>query len=336
MYIKRYTVATLFFMFLVGWYVFGYISQDSIAIESFGLNLPILPIAVWVLVPVAFLYLASVFHMSYYSFLSNLKFKKYQKDYDKFLESIADAYLAKPFRSHSFKSDEYKILGKLIDHSDISAHNDLEIDNEKLNAILALRNKIESGEIVSLKEYGLSDENPLVIKNNHNKFRKNELSIDTILTKSEKFDEELSRAAYQKFVVDAQLSDILSYKKFMSKEALFTILKRINGDENILEISNEALIELFTSIELDSKDYISASKLLASSMVPDQRMRFFELLAEKVELANAAYLYTLFDLEMIEKADEILENSLDDECLNFKAYRELKNSTNKFNINLFV
>ncbi len=84
MYIKRYTVATLIFMFLVGWYVFGYVSQESITVESFGLNLPILPIAIWVLIPLAFLYLASIIHMSYYSFLDSLKFKKYQKDYDKF------------------------------------------------------------------------------------------------------------------------------------------------------------------------------------------------------------------------------------------------------------
>jgi len=39
---------------------------------------------------------------------------------------------------------------------------------------------------------------------------------------------------------------------------------------------------------------------------------------------------------LLAPADEILENSQDDEYVNFKAYRALKACNKNFNINLFV
>jgi hypothetical protein len=117
---------------------------------------------------------------------------------------------------------------------------------------------------------------------------------------------------------------------------LFVIFARINADENTLEISNEALISLFNVLDLDAKDLIKVSSTLSTTMIPEQRMKLFETLSEKREDAVEAYMFTLFDLEMLAPANELLENTQDDEYLNFKAYSALKECGKNFNINLFI
>ena len=134
----------------------------------------------------------------------------------------------------------------------------------------------------------------------------------------------------------APLYALEKYKSRMSKEALFAILERINAEEKTLEISNESLMALMSEVELSEDEYIEASKVLAANMVPDQRIKLFETLSEKNEKAMPAYLYSLFDLEMIAPADEILEISQPDEYTAFKAYRALKESRQHFDIDLFI
>ena len=59
-------------------------------------------------------------------------------------------------------------------------------------------------------------------------------------------------------------------------------------------------------------------------------------LSEKDDEATPAYLYTAFDLEMIDLANEILDASQPDEYKNFRAYKALKECNKNYNIDLFV
>jgi len=126
------------------------------------------------------------------------------------------------------------------------------------------------------------------------------------------------------------------YKKSMTKEALFVILARINAPENTLSISNDTIISLFSNLKLNKKDYINASKILSKTMIPDQRIKLFETMSNDDEKVIDAYIYTLFDLEMLAPANAILDNSQDNEYLSFKAYSSLRENGEHFDINLFL
>jgi len=338
MYIKRYTIASLILIALVGWYVFAYVSQDTTAVEVFGIVLPALPVAVWVIVPLVILYIASVFHMSFYSMLSGFKLRKYDKDYEKVIDAIADAYMAKDERNHIYKTPRYQLLGSIIDNTTLfpSASLNAGTQNEKLDAVLKVIEDIKNGEVVELKKYSLKPENALVIQNDRNRYKKGDITAENILSHVENHDDSLVNEAYADLVKTASLSTIEKHKSFLTKESLFDILARINANENTLEISNEALIDLFNILDLDTKDLIKVSSALSSTMIPEQRMKLFETLTEKREDAIEAYMFTLFDLEMIASANELLENTQDDEYLNFKAYSALKECGKNFNINLFI
>ncbi len=341
MYIKRYTIAAFILMALVGGYVFSYVTQESTTLEFFGIPLPALSIAIWVVVPLLILYIASVLHMSFYSMLGGLKVRKYEKDYDKVLDLIVDAYLGKKDRNHTFKTPPYSLLGRLLDNSTIFPNGEINFQfdsdkTKKMTAVLDLINSIRAGEVVDLKGYNLDPDNELVIQNKRNKYKKGELKAEDILSNPKKYAKRLAQEVYVDFVKDASVSAIDKYKEFLTREAFDIIITRVNADENTLEISNDALIILLSNLDLDMKDYIEISRLAAKSMIPEQRIKLFETLSNEKEEAVDAYLYTLYDLEMIEPANALLDISQPDEYQNFKAYRALKECGKHFSIDLFV
>ena len=338
MYIKRYTIASLILMALVGWYVYAYVTQESIAIELFGIVLPSLSIAIWVLVPLIILYIASVFHMSFYSILGSFKLRRYEKDYDKILDAIVDAYLNKAERNHTYKTPRYQLLGGLLDNTTLFLKGEVSptTDNDKINDVIKAVDSIKSGEVVDLKPYNLKSENPLVVQNERNRYKKGDISSKDILSHSDKYARELCEEVYTDLVKTRSVNSIEKYKEFLTKASLLEILSRINADENTIEISNEALMNLFHGLDLVMKDYIEMSMAVSHSMIPEQRMKLFEILSVEKEEAMDAYLYTLYDLELLAPANDILDISQSDEYQNFKAYRALKECNKHFSIELFI
>ncbi len=340
MYIKRYTVAAVIWMAFVGWYIYQYVTHDKMGLEFFGIHLPQLYIALWVVIPIVVLYVGSVLHMAFYSFLGSLKLRKYNKDYEQMIDAIVDAYLGKKDRKkYTFKTDRYKLLGSLLEKTSFHPNDDLIgiTNNEKIDAVLRAIEKVKRGEVVDLKHYNLAPTNELVIQNERNKYNMGALDAAVILSNPSKYDKSFCQEVYAEFVKTASLSDIEKYKDCLTKEALYNILARINADENTLEIPNNVLIDLMKKLDLSKKDYIEISSILAKGgMLPEQRMKLFEVLGDKDEDAMDAYLYTLFDLEMLAPAKEVLQNSHANEFQNFKAYYALKECGKNFSIDLFV
>ena len=338
MYIKRYSVSALILIVLVSWYVFAFITQESMSIDLFGIPLPSLSIAMWVVIPVIILYVASIAHMSFYSLMGSLKLRKYEKDYEKIIDAIAEAYLGKKIRNHTYKTERYQLLGSLVDNTALFPNQAImnSTSSPKINTVIKLIDEIKSGEVVDLKPYGLLSSNAMVIQNERNRYKKGDITAEDILSSQDKYDDSLCTEVYVDFCKKAPLAKIEKYKSFLTKEALFIFLARVNAEEFTLEVSNEALVDMIKAIDLDIQDFIEASTLLSQGMIPEQRMKLFETLSDENEDAMSAYLFTLFDLELLAPVDEILDISQPDEYVNFKAYRALKECNKNFNINLFI
>lgn len=337
MYLKRYTLGTLALMLFVGWYIsqfLGYSHSESISF--FGINLPALPIAVLVLFPVFVLYVASVLHMLFYSLKSFFKLRSYQKDYTMLVDMIMDELLNKDHHYH-FKTEPYKLLAKVLENTSMVVDNTIELtENEKVNAILKMLHDVKTGKVVDLKKYNLNRENPVVVQNQKNRMLSMDLSAEDILSKSDKYTKDVLEKAYVNFTATAPMYAIEKYQEHMTKDALYIILARVNSEENTLEVSNDSLLGLMNRLTLSRNDYLSISKELSIHMIPEQRMRLFETLAEQDEEAQEAYLYTLFDLEMIDTAKEFLETIGAEDAMKFRAYLALKECGHTFNINLFI
>ncbi len=339
MYLKRYTIASFILMIVVGWYVYAYVTHESLSLSFFGVNLPPISIAMLVVIPMFILYLGSIAHMAFYSLMGGFKLRKYERDYEKLIDAVCDAFLSKEEREHDFKTKRYMLLGKIVDNSTVFPQTDklLDIENEKLKNIVDLIHKIKNGEVVNLKKLSLSPTNPLMVQNSLNRYKTGDLSAEEILINSKNFSQDFLKTVFADFVKEADGEKIMKYyKEFITKEALMSIVERIGSSDDELALSSEELVELIGSVELDEKDFIEISKALGKGLMPEERLKIFEKLGEHNEKATPAYLYTAFDLEMIELADEILESSPPEEFKNFRAYKALKECNQNFNIDLFI
>ncbi|MDY0117654.1 MAG: hypothetical protein RBR59_08765 [Sulfurimonadaceae bacterium] len=338
MYIKRYAITALLFILFIGWYVYAYVTQESMSLNFLWIELPSLSIALWVVTPIIFLTLATIFHMFFYSFLSNLKLRKSVKDYEKFIDALVSSFLGKDTQFVKYKTPKFQLLGTLVANTQLIPSEQLAslIKDKKIQNVLELIKKVQQGEVVDLKKYDLKSTNPLMMQNQLNRYKKGEINCEKILTSPAKYNKELAAIAYIDYVKNAPLYAIEKYKEYLTKDALFQILARVNANEKILEISNESLLSLILILPLSTKEYIEISSALAANMLPEQRMKLFEKLSEKKEEAMEAYLFTLFDLEMLAPANDILDNSQSHEFLKYKSYRALKECNKHFNINLFI
>ncbi len=339
MYLRRYTVGALILMALVGWYVYAYITQTTMSMDFFGIPLPPLLVAVWIVVPLAIFYIASVGHMALYSMVGNFRLRKYDKDHEKMIDEIADTYLGKREKNYSFKTDRYQLMATLLEHSVIYPKGDagVNIKNEKIKRVMDAIESIKNGEVADLKRFNLRDDNELVIQNTRNMFKKGDLKAEDILSNEKKYIEALRKEVYSEYVKTAPLGNIKKYKQYFTKETLNIVLSRINADENSLDIDNKYLVSFVESVELNKEDFIQLSKQLANAhMVPEDRIKLFEVISEKNENVIDAYLFTLYDLGMNAPADVILDNSQKDEHQNFKAYRALRECNKNFSIDIFI
>lgn len=333
MHIKRYTIASFLLIALTGWYISTFISTETISINLFGIEIAPLSVSIWTMIPLFVLYLASVIHMSFYSMVRSLEIRKYEKDYADMNECISNAYLGKENRYHSFRTPRYKLLGSLFDNTTLfpTLMIDTTINSEKIATTLKLIEDIKVGKVVDLKKMSLSKDNELVIQNERNKYKNGVKSAEDFLSSPTKYNDKLLNEIYASIIKSASFKSVEKYKNFMNKDTLLEFFSRTD-----LEIANEALISLLGTLELNCNDYIRISQSLSTGITPEQRMKLFEVLSDSNDEVMEAYLYTLYDLEMIEPADAILEISQADEYLNFKAYRALKECNKNFNINLFV
>lgn len=339
MYIKRYTIAAFILMAAVGAFVYTYVTQATTTIDFFGIPLPALSIAVLVVIPLVVLYLATILHFSFYGFLGSMRLRKYDKDYDKIIDSIIEAYLGKTNRSLVYKTERYQLLGTLLENTTLFPKGEIigKINNEKIDNVLMLIEDIKNGKVVDLKPFDLDMDNDLVIQNERNRYKSGEITAEDLLANSTKYTDVLKQEVYIDFVKKASFTNIEKYRVLLTKKSLFEIVIRVNADNFRLDITNENLVELMKSLELSKADYIELSSIIAhGEMIPEQRMKLFEMLSEEREDALAAYLYTLFDLEVLDSVDHILDNSQPDEFLKFKAYRALKSCNKNFSIELFV
>lgn len=336
MQLKRYTIASLILMILVAAAVYS-IDNEAISFDLIGLHFPNLPVAFWVVVPLIIMYLASLLHMGVYALVGNFKLRRLNKDHEKMIDALHDALLGVGERNYVYKSEPYKLMGKLIDHSLLMPFDTLRsIGNEKIDEVLQLMRDVKENKKVEIKKFHLPSTTSIAIQNNLNRLERGEIDADSVLSRPDSYGEIVCAKAYETYVKTASIGSVMKFKHLFTKASLVDFLQRVNANENGIQISNEELVALLMSIKLESNDWIDLSEAMAKNMLPEQRIRLFEMLSEQNDDAMEGYFYTLYDLQMIDTANEILNNTAHNDYLIFKAYRDLKKANKHYDIAIFL
>jgi len=336
MQLKRYTIASLILILLVASAVYS-IDSESISFDLLGMHFPNLPVAFWVVVPLVIMYIASLMHMGIYALVGNFKLRRLNKDHEKMVDALRDSLLGVHERNYVYKSDAYKLMGKLIDNALILPYETLRsVGNEKIDEALQLMRDVKEKKKVDIKKFHLSNTTSIAIENNLNRFERGEIDADTILSRPESYGEIVCAKAYESYVKTASVGSVMKFKHLFTKTSLVDFVQRVNAAENGIQISNEELATIFSTLKLSSNDWIDLSAAMSKNMLPEQRIRLFEMLSENNDDAMEGYLYTLYDLQMIDTANEILNNTAHTDFQIFKAYRDLKRANKHYDIAIFL
>lgn len=336
MQLKRYTIASFIFMLLTGIAAYS-ITKETTSFDLLGIHFPNLPIALWIVVPVALMYFVSLLHMLFHALMGSLKLRKLDRDNEKMVASLADTLLGVSGRNNTYKSEAYKLMGKVIDNSLLMPYETLrEVGDEKIDEALRVLRDVKEKKKVDLKKFSLSQTASIAIENNLNRLERGELAADEVLSRINTYGEIVAKHAYESYIKTASVGSVLKYKHLFSATSLCHFLERINSASNGIEISSDELLSLLQGLKLTSKEYVEISVAMSKNMIPEQRIRLFEMVSESNDDSMEGYLYTLYDLQMIDTANEILTNTAKDDYLIFKAYRDLKRANKHYDIALFL
>ena len=336
MHIKRYIFFSILLMAIVGGLVYWQIDQ-TYTVEMLGIPIT-LPVAAWVVLPMFLMFIVSFFHMSYYSFINFMILKRYKKDYDTLVVSFANALMREP-KTNQYKTKEARNLGRVSDRSHILPI-DFKIDtkDERLKRPLEYIKDIQNGIYVDIEGFKLSPKNPLLVKNIENRMKEEPTYSGVVLKNCDAYPQELCKEALKTYIGFGDMAKIKDYGYLFDKETLFYLIEQSKKEGSQLGLSYQDILYILqeSKMKLDRKDYIDLAISVKEVFSPDERLKFFEILKNRDEKSEAAYVYTLFDLEMIERAKEFLETTQEDELLNFKAYLELKECGRNYPLELFV
>ena len=329
-----YIIASIMLMVIVGSFIYM-INPANYTINEFGIPLSI-PVAVWVVLPMVLLMLASLVHMMFYGTKNFFKFKKWEKETNTLDDALYWSLLHEP-KAHKFNVPLLKKTASLLSVSSVTVDGAVDDISDKLRTALTVVTEINRGEYVDLKakklDKVLSKTNPFVLKNFKNRLKKEESFAEEVLQSKEAYNEEIFNKALRIFSLKTTFPKALKYVKIYTKENFFTLLTRILNEDNLgltKDILDTFIVELESN--LLCADYLQIATLMMHELSPDENLKLWREYADKYSDAQIAYLYLLFDYEMIDKAGEYLDEHDENDFKRFRALFDLKKEHKKYKI----
>ncbi len=331
--LKNYTLFSFIFVCLVGLIaMFNVTGEYSFSFLGWVYTLPS---AVWVVVPLIVFFVATMAHMSYYGLVNYLKINSYKHDFETLTEQISAKFLGHE-EEKEYKNPEFKTLADFIIQSDIKPKSRFKLNIPKIDKVAETIHKIEDlGEFVDISKYRLSKENPLMQKNMENRVVLEPKYAEEVLKSCDKLTG-LCQKAFDTYVEFGDLKQIRKLDITPTKAIAVKLIGRFSGSDEEYELDKEYVKELCAITKFVKEDYIALAKVLLKKLNPDETLELFFILSRDNIEAIGAYIYVNLELEVIDRAKELLVQSGDDEFLEFKAFLCLKEKGKNLRLSSFL
>jgi len=329
-----YIIASIILMVTVGMFVYT-IHPGNYSYNELGFPLEF-PVALWIVLPMFILMLASLLHMIFYGTKNFFKFKKWEKDTETLDNALYWALLNEP-QTHKFNLPQLKETASILSVATINLKGTVKKTSEKLKEAISIVSAIEKGEYVDLKAKKLSkvlsSTNPLLKQNILNRLEQDEAFAEEVIQNKISYDESVFKVAINKFASTTTFTQAQKYINSFDKESLLILLGRVK-DEDDLGLTKDILDKFILSLEssLECSDYLQISTLLMRQLSPDENLMLWKGYQVQYSKAEIAYLYLLFEYEMIDKAGDYLREHGDDDFKRFRALYDLKKEHKKYKI----
>ena len=329
-----YIFASIILMVIIGMFIFTFNPNDYSHI-LFGVPVT-LPIAVWFVIPMFLLMIASVIHMMFYGAKNFFRFKRWEKDSKTLTDALYWSLLNEP-REHKFNLKRLRVNASLLQVANIKLTGTIDGVSEKIHSALNIISELDKGNCVDFREkklaHELSFDNPLVIQNHFNCLDKDDSFIETVLQNQESYSVEVFDKALNLFATTTNFPKAKKYLNIFDRDAFMNLISRITYDED-LGLTQPILDEFILALnsKLKCSDFLLIADISKKRFSPDENLKLFKAYAGTYNKAQTAYLYLLFDYEMIEKAGEYLREHDAHEFMRFRALFDLKKEHTKYKI----
>jgi len=299
---KKYSIISIIIIGLAG--LFTYINTNATTtFNLLGVNITLLN-AVWTMLFLAIFYLVSIIYFSIEKFKNFTFSRNIKKDKENILKNIENKILCKD------QLLPIKELTKIEEIVEMISGDKLIFKESETFPFINDLLKLQNGEVVDLKKYKFSKENPWYLKNLENKIDKEDINAA-----KEALNTPLKDKALKLLSKKADVKEILANNYPITKE---TILNNLESPR---------LKELIEKSNLTNKEYIEIAQTLhKTTEVPEKLLEIFE---SKI----VPYIYLLIEYEMIDKA---LELAKENDVKFFEYYLLLRENGVKIDIKEYM
>ena len=329
--LKNYIIASILLIILV----FGFthsLEFGEYTFSMFDYSLT-LPVAVWVVLPLALLSVVTYLHIIFYGLVKYFKLRALDSDMDTVFSLIESKLLEKEQKSN-FRTKRFKELSNVLNQLDINASKEIfSSSNEELNKLVSSVQNINSGKYVSEKNIKTQENSNLAKQNLINKINEQvDFALD-VVKKSENYDANIVKIAFLKVLSEKSMTTVKKvYKNINFDKELTCKLFEKDRENSEFGLENSEILEVLKNVKLTKNDYVEMAKNYKLSLNPDKIIDLFEKLSNQNEEATTAYLYILSEFEMIDKLREVLANTNENDYVAFKALVDLKDAGKHYNL----
>jgi hypothetical protein len=319
-----YIFATLALIAIVGALAYT-VNPDKYLVELMGIPFEF-HVAVWLILPMIVLFFFTLAHMFFYGLRNYLMLKKWYKDTSS-LESALYASLVNEPKEYKYAIEDIGSVAVLLNKSTINLSDNVEGLSPKLSLISHLIQKIKSGEYVDLKEHKLSkvfkEGNPILIQNRLNCLKSDDAFIEGVMRSTASYSKPVQAQALAMFAQMSDFGHARKYAKLFDEKNFLLMLERMKLEDN-LGLTSDILNEFIDALKLSCQDFISVAIITKKHFKPEENLALFYAYQSQNEKAQNAYLYLLFEYELLEQVSNYLQEQGESEFMKFRALYILK------------
>lgn len=307
------------------------INPNNFLVEVMGINFN-LPISMWVVLPMVVLLAFTVIHMIYYSLKSYFKLKKWHRDAETLDDALYWSMVNEP-KTQKYAIPEIASAALLLGKSKLEVLDSVEGLSPRLSKVLNLTNKIKNGEYVDLKENKMAkvfnEGNPLLIQNRLNRLTTDDKFVEDVMKSSTSFSDPVRIKALALFAGKESFFKARKYAKIFDIQNFFVMLERVENDEE-MELTSDILDDFVSALKLSCNDYTKIAYITKKQFNPDDNLALFKKYQKDNAKAQHAYLYLLFEYELMDEVSSYLDEQEDGEFIRARALYELKKSNKNY------
>jgi len=325
-----YTFAALTLILLVGAFVYT-LELGFYTLEIINLKLPI---TIWVVLPAVLLFIFTIAHMLFYGLRNYFQIKKWKKDTETLEDSLYWSLVNEP-KEQKYSMDEVSSTASLLGKSTLNITDNVEGLSPRLAKVANIIHKIKNGEYIDLKEEKMSkvftEGNPLLIQNRLNRLESDEKFVENVMKSNSNYSENVQKEALGIFAQTADFEQARKYTKIFDVENFLHMLNRVTNEDD-LKLNKDLLTAFIEDLKLSCVDFIKIAEVTKKYFKPDENLALFNVYQKDNEKAQNAYLYLLFEYELMDQVAAFLEEQEENEFIKFRAFYQLKKENSKYKL----